>query len=72
MSGGANAAFWIPQALSIHVSEDLTLTIDKERCGYAGPIPGPIRPILDWSIDRLEKGELSVGSEARHTSDQLN
>jgi lipopolysaccharide transport system ATP-binding protein len=71
IANGANAAFWVPQAISIHVREDLSLTLNKDRCGYAGPIPGPIRPNLDWSIS-LISGTDDFGPTKTNTGILIN
>lgn len=51
--GGIHISFFEKDALSIHITDPLDETIDKTRCGYAGRIPGPVRPQLDWKIERI-------------------
>ena len=50
MARGANVCFFVRDALSIQITEDLSQTLHTTRHGYAGAIPGLIRPIFDWQI----------------------
>jgi lipopolysaccharide transport system ATP-binding protein len=50
MDRGTNVCFWERDALTIQVVEDMDATLHKTRHGYAGLIPGPIRPELQWKI----------------------
>jgi lipopolysaccharide transport system ATP-binding protein len=52
MDRGTNVCFWEPDALKLQVTEKLDKTLYEKRYGYAGPIPGPIRPQLQWNIIR--------------------
>jgi len=47
---GIEVAFWEKDALCLNVVDPIEETIQTERNGYAGPIPGPVRPRLDWSL----------------------
>lgn len=47
--------FWEREALSVSMSERLFENIEGARSGYAGRIPGVVRPVLEWSVDRLEE-----------------
>ena len=49
---GLVIAFWEPDAIAIQVTEDLSQTLDGSRNGYAGPVPGPIRPQLPWRVEQ--------------------
>jgi lipopolysaccharide transport system ATP-binding protein len=52
MDRGTNVCFWERDALTIQVVENLDETLHTTRNGYAGPIPGLIRPQLEWSISK--------------------
>lgn len=52
MDPGVVVAFWERDALAVQVTEDLSQTLDGARNGYAGPVPGAIRPTLEWKIER--------------------
>lgn len=47
---GLHVSFFEKDALSITVVDPLEETLDGSRCGYSGPIPGLVRPRLEWSI----------------------
>ena len=49
---GLHVSFYERSALMLHVTENLEVTLDGARLGYAGPIPGVVRPVLNWSIGR--------------------
>jgi hypothetical protein len=38
--------------LSFQVTEDLDNTLYTTRCGYAGMMPGVIRPEFEWKISK--------------------
>ena len=50
---GVNVAFWEKDALCINVVDPIHETLDQERSGYSGHIPGPVRPRLDWTLSQL-------------------
>ncbi len=50
---GVRIAFYEADIRTIHVTEDLSLTLDSERNGHPGVFPGPLRPALDWNITAL-------------------
>ena len=52
MDPGVVVAFWERDALAIQVTEDMEQTLDGARNGYAGHVPGPIRPNLPWTVER--------------------
>lgn len=52
MDPGVSVAFFERDALTIQVSEDLDRTLDGVRNGYAGVVPGPVRPSLVWKIEK--------------------
>lgn len=58
---GVNVCFWQPDALTLQITEDMSRTLHGSRNGYAGPIPGPIRPSLDWKITEVN----AVSSDRR-------
>jgi lipopolysaccharide transport system ATP-binding protein len=47
-------SFFEQNALSIAVRDPLLETMDKERQGYIGAIPGVIRPKLDWKVQIIK------------------
>ena len=51
MDPSVNVSFFIKDALTIQVVENLEINLDFTRHGYAGGMPGPIRPKLHWSIE---------------------
>jgi lipopolysaccharide transport system ATP-binding protein len=53
MNKGVNVAFWEKDALCINVIDPIHETLDEERNGYSGHVPGPIRPRLDWTLSQL-------------------
>lgn len=57
MDPGVIVSFFERSALSFQVIEDLDLTLDNARHGYAGPIPGPVRPKLDWRVSLVAVAE---------------
>ncbi|MEM3088474.1 MAG: ABC transporter ATP-binding protein [Candidatus Bathyarchaeia archaeon] len=50
---GTHVSFYEKDALSISVKDPIEETLDDIRHNYAGPIPGPVRPKLDWRIEKL-------------------
>ena len=51
MDPGTVVSFFERGALTFQVVEDLDSTLVENRHGYAGPVPGSIRPKLDWEIE---------------------
>lgn len=51
MNPGINVAFFERDALTFQVTEDLSETLHTKRMGYAGPMPGTIRPRLPWTVE---------------------
>ncbi len=54
LNPGLSVSFFERDALQFQVTEDFDATLDNQRHGYASRVPGPIRPDLDWRIDRCE------------------
>jgi hypothetical protein len=50
-SGGLAVNFWQKNILSFNVYEDIYES--ESRQGYAGPIPGAVRPQLDWNLRKV-------------------
>lgn len=50
---GVHVSFFEQNALSVTVRDPMEETLDEERNGYAGVVPGTIRPKLDWKVKRL-------------------
>lgn len=53
MNPGLDVAFFERGALMFQVTEDMSVTLDTTRVGYAGPMPGTIRPRLEWTVEQL-------------------
>ena len=51
---GINTSFNEKDALCVTIIDPVEETIDDQRCGYAGPIPGVIRPEMAWQT-RMQK-----------------
>jgi hypothetical protein len=49
---GIHVCFSEMDALSFQVTEDLDNTLYTTRCGYAGMMPGVIRPEFEWKISK--------------------
>ncbi len=47
---GIQVAFFERDALIFHISDPIEKTLHSSRNGYAGPIPGAVRPLLNWQI----------------------
>ena len=45
---GLHVSFFEKDALCLTITDPIEETIDDIRCGYAGPIPGVIRPEMAW------------------------
>jgi hypothetical protein len=50
MNPNVQVAFFERAAVMFQVTEDMSVTLETSRCGYAGPIPGPFRPLLEWTV----------------------
>ncbi len=50
---GIHVSFYDRQGLALSVVDRIDETLMLSRAGYAGPMPGPIRPRLDWRIERI-------------------
>lgn len=53
VGGGVTVEFFEKNILCINVREDLNVTLETERNGYSGSIPGTVRPRLDWTLTVL-------------------
>jgi lipopolysaccharide transport system ATP-binding protein len=47
---GLHVSFFEKDALSVTIVDPIDETLDDTRCGYSGPMPGAVRPKLDWVI----------------------
>ena len=47
-----HVSYFERDALAVVLVDPIDETLDSLRCGYSGPMPGIIRPRLDWSIHR--------------------
>nr|WP_289510090.1 ABC transporter ATP-binding protein [Desulfovulcanus ferrireducens] len=50
---GIHVSFYEKDALSVNVRDLIDETLDDIRSGYSGPIPGPVRPKLEWRIKKV-------------------
>lgn len=50
---GIHVSFHEKDALIINVRDPIDETLDDLRCGYSGSIPGPVRPKLEWRIEKV-------------------
>lgn len=57
MNPGIEVAFFERDALTFQVTEDIQGTLDTKRMGYAGPMPGTLRPKLQWTVDEVPARE---------------
>lgn len=53
MEKGVKVAFFEKDALCVNIIDPISETLDTERNGYSGHVPGVVRPRLDWSIQSL-------------------
>lgn len=52
MDPGVNVSFFVRDALTIQIVENMDTNLDFARHGYAGVMPGPIRPKLNWRVEQ--------------------
>ncbi len=57
MDHGTQVCFWERDAIKIQMVENLDETLTNARLGYAGAVPGPIRPQLEWRISKCSHTE---------------
>jgi lipopolysaccharide transport system ATP-binding protein len=50
---GVHISFHEKDALCITVRDPVLETVHTLRGGYVGPIPGPVRPRLDWQVVKV-------------------
>ncbi len=50
---GVHVSFFEQSALAVIIRDPIEETIDQERNGYSGPIPGAIRPKLKWEVKKI-------------------
>jgi len=50
---GIHVSFWEKDSLAVSVRDPFEETLEDVRAGYSGPIPGVVRPRLDWAIERI-------------------
>lgn len=55
MNPNIQVAFFERGALMFQVTEDLAVTLATTRVGYAGPMPGTIRPQLEWTVEPVRQ-----------------
>lgn len=52
MDAGVRVSFFEQNALSVHIIDPIEETLEL-RSGYSGPIPGVVRPALEWEIQQI-------------------
>lgn len=57
MNPGLQVAFFERDALMFQVTEDIPANLDTKRMGYAGPMPGTLRPSFPWTVEMVESPE---------------
>jgi len=50
---GVDVAFYEKDALCVNIIDPLDETLDHDRHGYSGHIPGVVRPRLEWSTAKI-------------------
>lgn len=50
---GVQIAFFEKDALCVNIIDPIEDTLDTERNGYSGPIPGVVRPRLNWTVNQI-------------------
>lgn len=50
---GIHVSFFERDALAVHMVDPIEETLLSDRLGYSGPIPGTVRPRLDWTVERV-------------------
>ena len=48
-----HVSFFERDALAVTMVDPIDETLDTLRCGYSGPMPGAVRPTLDWTIRKV-------------------
>lgn len=48
---GIHVSFFERDALAVHVVDPIDQTLDDERLGYSGAVPGVFRPRLPWTVE---------------------
>jgi lipopolysaccharide transport system ATP-binding protein len=51
--GNIKVAFYERDALCLHLKDPLEETLYTKRNGYAGPMPGVVRPSFKWEIEKI-------------------
>lgn len=50
---GIHVSFWQRGALAVVIRDIMDETLENERQGYSGTIPGVIRPKLEWEVQQI-------------------
>jgi lipopolysaccharide transport system ATP-binding protein len=50
---GIHVSFFERDALAVSIRDPIDETLDEMRNGYSGTVPGPVRPQLDWMIEKV-------------------
>jgi lipopolysaccharide transport system ATP-binding protein len=50
---GIHVSFFESNALTVTIREVIDETTEESRNGYSGPVPGAVRPKLNWSVERV-------------------
>jgi lipopolysaccharide transport system ATP-binding protein len=57
---GIHVSFYEKDALSVSIRDPIDETLEDMRSGYSGHIPGPVRPKLDWRIQRIPQMDKGI------------
>lgn len=49
---GLHVSFFEKDALAVTIVDPIDQTLEESRCGYSGPVPGAVRPSLNWVIQK--------------------
>lgn len=52
MHSGVHVSFYDQSALVFNVTDPIEGVITRGM-GYVGPIPGVLRPVLDWNVEKI-------------------
>jgi lipopolysaccharide transport system ATP-binding protein len=53
MHQGVHVSFYEKDALAVNIFDPIDETLETLRSGYSGTVPGPVRPQLNWVIEKV-------------------
>lgn len=53
IDNGVKIAFYEKDALCLHARDPIEETLHTSRNGWSGPVPGSLRPQLDWTVNLI-------------------